>query len=378
MADALFPARRAVGAMFLAHGALLATWVSRIPDVKDRVGAADARMGLAFFALAVGMVAGQPLAGLALGRYGSDRVTGACALSMCALLPLTATTHSLAALAVLLVPFGAALGGMDVGMNAQGVLVEKAAGRSLLSSLHGLWSVGTLAGAALGAIFADRRCPPPAHFLAIATALGSLVVAYHGRLHTDRSTAPAAGVLAWPSAGIVRVGLVAACAAVLEGGIADWSGLFLRDSLGASAGLAATGFAAFSLAMVVGRFVGDRVIDRFGGARVVRAGSLLAAAAVALALVLGHRAVAVAAFLLAGLGVCTIFPIVFGVAGRRAEGFSGRNLAAVATMGYGASLLGPAIIGFVAGQSSLRLALTLLVFAGLATAALAGYLREPA
>ena len=360
--------------MFFAHGALFGTWASRIPDVKDRVGAADARMAAAFFALAVGMVAGQPVAGVALGRHGSDRVTGACALAVCALLPLAATARSLPALIALLVPFGATLGGMDVAMNAQGVLVEKAAERSLLSSLHGLWSVGTLAGAALGAVFADWRCPPPAHFLVVAATLGLLVVVSNLRLLPDRSTT-AAGALAWPSAGILQVGLVAACAAVVEGGIADWSGLYLRDSLGASAGFAATGFTAFSLAMVAGRFAGDRVIDRFGGARVVRAGSLVAAAAMALALGLGHRGVAVTGFLLAGVGVCTIFPVAFGVAGRTEGPAAGRSLAAVATMGYGASLLGPAIIGFVAGHSSLRVALSLLVVAGVASAALAGCLR---
>jgi len=362
--------------MFLAHGALFATWASRIPDVKDRIGAADARMSAAFLALAVGSIAGQPLAGVALGRYRSAQVTGACALAACAVLPLAGATRSLPALVALLVPFGATLGGMDVAMNAQGVLVERAAGRSLLSSLHGLWSVGTLAGAALGAVFAGRRCPVPAHFLAIPSVLALVVAAYGRRLLAEERTAPPAARFAWPSAGVVRVGLVAACAALVEGGIADWSALYLRDSLGSSAGLAATGFSAFSLAMLLGRFAGDRVVDRFGGARVARAGSLLAALAIALALATHGPGVAVAGFLLAGLGVCTIYPIAFGIAGRAEEGGAGQSLAAVATMGNGASLVGPAVIGFVAGRSSLRFALSLLALAGASSVALAGYLGD--
>jgi fucose permease len=362
--------------MFLAHGALFGTWASRIPDVKDRVGAGDARMGVAFLALGAGSIAGQPLAGLALGRQGSDRVTRACAIAVLALLPVAGAVRSLPALVLLLIPIGAALGGMDVAMNAQGVLVERAAGRSLLSSLHALWSVGTLAGGAAGAAFAARGCPPPLHFVIVCAALGLLAIASSMRLIRDRGHGPAGSAFAWPSAGIVRVGLVAACAAIIEGGIADWSGLYLRDSLGASAGFAATGFTAFSLAMVMGRFAGDRAIDRFGGARVVRAGSVLATAAIAIALGLAHRAVAVVAFLLAGLGVCTIFPIAFGVAGRARGGSSGQSLAAVATMGYSAGLVGPAAIGFVAGGSSLRVALSLLVLAGAVSAALAGHLGE--
>jgi predicted MFS family arabinose efflux permease len=340
--------------------------------VKEQVGAADASMGAVLLALGAGSIAALFFMGSLIGRHGSDRVLRVAAFAACAFLPLASAARTLPTLTAAVALLGSALGAMDVSMNAQGAMLEKTTGRSCLSFFHALWSLGALIGAAVGGAFADHGCSPRLHFAAVAaTCALSLGAARRGLLEGPATSSPSP-TLARPSPAVIRIGLVAMCAALVEGGVADWSGIYLRDSLGTSEGLATRAFAAFSLAMLAGRSVGDRLVDRFGGAAVVRSGSLLAGAALAVALSVPEPHAAVIAFLFVGVGVCAIFPMAFREAGRLRGPSPGQAIAAVATMGYGAGLLGPPTIGLVASATSLRSALWLLVLASALGAVLAG------
>ena len=367
--------RAAIAALFFVNGALFATWVSRIPGVKETLGLSEARLGIALLAIGLGTLASLPLTSWLMARRGSRAVVIGGALACCAGLPLAGAAPSLVLLVAALVLFGAALGTMDVAMNSQAALLERSAGRSIMSSFHGLWSLGGLAGASLGGGFASGGFSPGRHFVAASVVLGLVVVATARALVRDGVPRSAAAPLVWPSRAVLAIGLVGACGAVVEGGIADWSGVYLRDSLGTGVGTAASGFAAFSLAMTVGRFSGDQLIDRFGRRAMLRFGSTVTAVAIATALLSASAPAAIAAFVAAGFGMCTVFPIAFGAAGRLPGAAPGYAIAAVATMAYGAGLIGPPVIGFAAGATSLPVALGLLVPACLMIAALA---RSPA
>jgi fucose permease len=326
--------------------------------------------------MGAGTVAGLPLTSSLLGRQGSRRVALGAGLLACAALAVAGQGRSLAALLPVLAVLGAALGAMDVAMNAQAALFEGRAGRSIMSSFHGLFSLGALAGAALAGTSARRAVGPGPHLAAVAAILGLVLLVVGRGLLVEE--APAGGTrLGWPSRAVARIGLVAACAAVVEGGIADWSGLYLRDALATSAAFAAGAYGGFSLAMMVGRLAGDRVIDRFGRVAVVRGGAALTAVALATSLAVARGGFAAAALAVAGLGICTIFPVAFSAAGQAGGAAPGPAIAAVATMAYGAGLLGPPAVGFVAGASSLPLALWLLVAAATGIVALAGSLSAP-
>jgi fucose permease len=367
----LRPGRQSIAALFFVNGTLFATWAARIPGVKETLGLSEAHLGLVLLALGMGTVLALPGTSWLIARHGSGRVAFVSALACCVALPLAGRAPSFGVLAAALGLFGATMGCMDVSMNAQAALVEREAGRSLMSSFHGLWSLGALSGAALASAVADTH-PPRTHFLAVCLVLSLVaLLSARGLLGRDRESA-APSPLAWPSRAVLAIGMVAACGSIVEGGIADWSGVYLRDALGTGAGFAAGGYAAFALAMMSGRFAGDRLIDRFGRVALLRAGALVTGLALSVALWRGDPHVTVGALVVAGLGVSTVFPIAFGLAGRVADTTPGHAIAAVATMGYGGGLLGPPVIGFAARATSLPTAMGLLVLACLAMAALAG------
>ena len=367
---------------FFANGVIFSSWVSRIPDVKAGAGLNEAQLGLALLAMGVGTFLALPPVSWLLARFGSKPVSIISALGCCLLLPLAGRAPTLPWLIPVLLPFGAVLGAMDVGMNAQASTLEKQAGRSIMSSFHGVWSLGALTGASLGGVFASRGHMPAAHFLVMAAAMSIVVLLAGMALLRDPhlSTSPAGADappprLAWPSRPVLAIGFVAACGAIVEGGLADWSALYLRESLGQTAAFATSGYAAFSLAMMVGRFGGDRLIDGVGGLALLRGGGLLAGLAIAGALLVPHPLVVVGALAVAGLGMCAVFPIAFSAAGVLPSVLPGPAIAAVATMAYGAGLLGPPLIGFAAGATSLRAALGLLVLGCGVIALVAGRLN---
>lgn len=370
--------RTAVAAMFYAHGLLVASWVSRIPSVKESVGLGDRRLGLVLLVLAFGNLLALPLSGWLIGRVGARRSTIASAFGACLALPLAGFAGTFATLAAALALLGGTLGTLDVAMNAEASQLEIAAGRSIMVSFHALWSLGALSGASLGGLLAACEIVPVWHFVAIAAmiAVGASIASRQLGAGDDHVARPG---LTWPPRAALGFGLIATCGAVVENGVADWSGVLLRTTMRTSTGFAAAAFAVFALAMTIGRFSGDRLIDRFGPTTVLRAGALVSAAALAIALGAGRPLVAVMGFGVAGLGMSAVFPIAFSAAGADAAGGSpSLAIAAVATMGYGGGLLGPPLIGLGAEWLSLPLALGLLVILCLPIALLATIVRKSA
>ncbi len=365
-------ARWAVAAMFLVNGALLANWVARIPAVQQRLGLSAGALGIALLGMAIGALAAFPVTGLLIAHYGSRRVTTGAALVYCAAVPLPGLAPNLPLLMVALIALGAGNGAMDVAMNAQGVAVEARYGRPIMSSSHGLWSVGGFAGALVGGAAAGAGIAPFPHLLGAAAVLViAALVAAHWLLPVVADAHSGAPAFARPTRALLGLGAVAFCSALGEGAMADWSAVYLHTSLATSAAFAAAGYAGFSLAMTVGRLSGDRLTHRFGPVVLVRVGGLLAAAGLGVALVVGRSVPAVAGFALVGAGLSLVAPLVYSRAGRTPGVSPAAALAAVATMGYTGFLLGPPIIGAVAQALSLRDALGLIVLLAVAIAVLA-------
>jgi hypothetical protein len=291
-------------------------------------------------------------------------VTQIAVLVECVLIPLPLLAPSPWLLGAFLLVFGAANGATDVAMNAHGIAVEKRLGRSIMSSLHAGWSVGglTAAGAAaLGAVVGlDARVEAS---IAAAVLLSfSAVVSLRLGTATAAEAGPAPK-LQRPPRGVVLLGVLCLAIMVTEGAMGDWSGLYLRDEVGADPSLAAIGFAGFSAGMAGGRFFGDWLADRFGTGTVLRAGAALAMFALGGLLLVGDPVVAVIGFTLVGLGVSNAVPLLFSAAGRVPGTSSAPALAAVFTMGYTGFIAGPPVIGILADLVSLPAALALLCLA---------------
>ena len=379
-------ARAAVAALFFVNGALVGTWVSRIPTIKTGLGLNDGVFGLALLMMAGGALVAMPLAGGLSARFGSHRVSQVLALFFAALLPTLALAPNLWTLLALLGLIGVGHGGMDVSMNAQSVAVQKRYPHSIMSSFHALFSTGGLVGAAAGGWLAGRGLTPTAHFTLMAVAMGGVACLTFPHLLDDRhdhlggSDAEAAGnahpLFVRPTRALAVLGFLAFCAMVGEGAMADWSALFLRRVSGSSEGMAAAGYAAFSVTMALARFSGDALINRLGPATLVRLGGGLALVGFLLALCLPQHPVAVfLGFAGVGLGLATVVPMAFAAAGRTPDMAAGLALASVSTLGYLGFLLGPPLIGFAAEAMGLRNALFILVGTSALVVALAPSVR---
>ncbi|TBW39310.1 MFS transporter [Siculibacillus lacustris] len=370
--DPIARARWAVSAMFFVNGAGVGSWAPYIPLVQTRLGLSAADLGLALLAAGVGALIAMPFAGRLAARHGSGAVTRLAAVAVLAsfLLPVLAPTATVLAIGLFL--FGAGNGLMDVAMNAHGVLVERRLGRPIMSSLHACWSLGGLSGAGLGGL-ALAGMAPPLHAVAVVVVLGGIAALAASALLGPEDRAAAAGpAFALPGRRTLGIGLLTFASFVAEGAMLDWTGVYLAGSLGTTAAFAASGYAAFSAAMTLGRLTGDRVRAAVGALVMVRAGGVVAAVGLGLGLAVGTPWAAVAGFTLAGLGLSNLVPVFFGAGGRAEEG-SGHGIAAVATMGYFGFLIGPPAIGGLAEILGLPLALGLVaagvglvgVFAGL-------------
>jgi MFS family permease len=365
--------------VFFVHGVVIATWVPRIPAVKERLGLTEGSLGVALLGLAVGALLAMQLVGPLLGRFGSRPVTRAAALANAALLVVPALAWNLPSLLVALWLFGISIGLLDTAMNAHGVVVERVRGRPIMAGLHGLWSVGGLVGSVAAGFAAHAGWDPLPHFALTAAVLGVLVSAgTRGLLPAtaDRLGAPAPrgsrgdGAVARRGRAVLLLGLVGFCSFVGEGTAADWSALYLRQ-LGASAGAAAAGFAAFSLAMATCRLLGDRLTARAGPVLMVRAGGLVAACGLGLGVAFAQQPWAVLGFGLLGVGLAAVVPIAFSAAGNLG-GHGGVGIARVASLAYLGTLAGPPAIGFTAELLGLRLALLIPLVLSLVIALCAG------
>jgi predicted MFS family arabinose efflux permease len=296
---------------------------------------------------------------------------------MAAVLVLAAVVNSLAGLVVVLAVFGGMLAVVDVAMNTEAVVVERAFERPLMSGLHGMWSVGLLAGSAAGAGAAGLGLTPTVHFAGMAAIVIAATVPLLRQLPAREAVAVREGRTkgAW-SLGLVILGMISFCSFFAEGAVIDWAAVYVHDRGGASAAVAAVALASFSLSMAAARLVGDRLAVRLGPVLLARSFSLVAAAGLALALLFPGAAAGVIGFGLVGVGLGPIVPTAVSAAGNTSLGDPETVVARIFMISYVGSIIGPALIGLAAGQTSLRSALliplSLIVCIALASGRLSG------
>ncbi|MFF5114369.1 MFS transporter [Streptosporangium sp. NPDC000509] len=380
---ALLRGRVAVYLLFLLSGMSIGTWTARIPSIKQGLGLSEGELSLGLLGIAAGAIAGMQVVGRLVDRYGSVKVMLPMAFAQALVLILPAFMPNLVGLALALFAFGAVHGTLDVAMNANAVEVEQATGRPIMSSFHAVFSIGGFLGAAAGGLLAQAAFSPGQTFTAAAVVIVALALwATRWALSLTAHTAPAgtgpAAAGGNGGGGVLLLGVLAFCCMIGEGAAADWSSVYLRESLNSSDGFAAVAYAAFSIMMTAGRLAGDRLAALLGPVNLVRACGALAASGLGFGLLAGNQIAAVIGFGCFGAGLSCIVPQVFSAAGRRDPARAGKALARVASLGYVGFLSGPVLIGGAAELVGLPRALAVPALLALFVALAARALRTPA
>lgn len=353
-------AAHATRVAFFISGFAMAAWAPLVPFTKTRLSIHEATLGLLLLCMGAGSIVSMPMAGALSARWGCRRVLVASALLVCASLPLLALAPTAPWLGVALFLFGAGIGGLGCAGNIQAVLIERASGRPMMSGFHGLFSLGGVAGAGgmigllgMGASLWQATGAVAAVVLALLAAAGPHFLA--------RGTEQSIPAFARPTGVVLFIGTLCFILFLAEGAMLDWSAVFLTQVQGMPAESAGLGYAAFAVAMTLGRLTGDRWVRRIGPPRAVLAGALIAAAGLALATLAPTWPLALPGFALVGLGCSNVVPVLFSLAGRQHAMPESLAVPAIATMGYAGVLMGPALIGFVAHGTSLVAAMLVLV-----------------
>ncbi|MBD0258341.1 MAG: MFS transporter [Cytophagales bacterium] len=358
--------RWAVGAFFFLQGICFSSWASRIPTIQQRMGLSDAGLGAVLFAIPTGLMISLPLSGWLTAKMGSRRVVILATL----LYGLTLITLGLATTPLLLVVglflFGFTGNLNNIGINTQAVGVESLYGRSIMASFHGLWSLAGFTGAAIGTGMIALDVAPAGHFM-LSFALMALGVAggFRWLLTRDVNTDADRPIFARPDKSLMNLGLLAFCTMICEGAMFDWSGVYFKKVVLAPAAWVGAGYTAFMCTMAAGRFIADWLTARLGMKRILQGSGALTAAGLLLAVAFPTLVPATLGFLLVGFGVSSGVPLVYSAAGRSKVLSPGVALAAVSTIGFLGFLIGPPLIGLVAGATSLRVSFTIIALMGL-------------
>jgi len=386
-------ALRATYAAFFAAGFAFASWVSRIPQLRDLLGLGPAALGWVLLAGAVGALVALPLSGMIVDRWGSRRTVATMALLLAVAVVTVAAGAASPALGVPVVvvgllALGFANGAWDVAMNVQGARVERLLGRSVMPRLHAAFSLGTVAGALGGAAMVALGVGVPAHFLVVA-ALAAVVVPRQVRAflpeepeepaHDDQKKAGGRRSFwtSWTEPRTLMVGLVVLTFALAEGIGNDWIAVALIDDHGTASATGSLGFAVFVTAMTTGRWFGPHLLDRYGRVPVIRACVALALLGLAVFVATPWVAVAFAGLVLWGVGASLGFPVGMSAAADEEEHAASR-VSVVASIGYCAFLAGPPVIGVLGEQVTVLRALTVLSVPLLLSLAVLPALRPPA
>jgi MFS family permease len=363
-------ARLAVGVLFFANGFVNATWLARMPAVKAHAHLSDGGLGLALLAGPAGAVLMMQFGGRLSARYGSRPLARAGISVFPLVLVGPALASGLWTLAVARFIYGAVNGVLDMSMNAQGVAVERAFSRPVMSGLHAAWSVGALFGAITAAGAVGLGAPLLAHFAVVggvvavggAVASAALLPADEDRVGADRARRRRSSWRAGWTRRVLLVGIGGAACLMAEGAAEHWSAIFAHDVRGASQAVGSLTYSAFAAALMAVRLVGDRVRVRAGPVTIVRASVAVAASGLAVALVGTGVPAAIIGFALFGAGLALVLPLMFSAAGHEgaADGSAGEALARFTTMTYAGALAGPPLVGLLADAAGLTFALAVL------------------
>jgi MFS family permease len=357
--------RIAVNIAFFINGFIYANWSARIPRIQEQYHADNGTLGIILFFMSLGAVIAMPFTGWMIIKNGSRRITLVAVILYCVFVPLIPFMPGLPALLVLYMIMGMTTGMLDVAMNAQAVMVERAYQKPIMTSFHAYFSIGMFIGAVSGALFTDFGFDMASHFstIVVLSLMGAFWVSRNLIYDKPDLQGKDEGgpLFRIPTKALIGVGVIAFCCMMGEGAMSEWSVNYMEKIAQTPKEDAPYALSAFAAAMTIGRIFGDRLRAKYGDTNLIVTGGITASVGLGLAVIFPETYIAIAGFFLVGLGLSTIVPIAYSIAGNSRDLPSGVGISMVTTVGYSGFLFGPPIIGFIADVSNLRVGLGIVI-----------------
>jgi len=368
--------RFAISTYFFLMGLIFSSWASRIPSIKDKFGFNEAELGAVLFMLPLGALSALPISGWIVGKYSSKRISFLSLFIYSCSLYSVGAVSSPTSLSIALFLFGF-LGNMsNISMNAQGLSIQHLINKPILSGLHAMWSVGAFSAAAITGWMMKLEFSTNQHFLMIAVLGITCSVSLFFCLIEDLEDDQPVKIFVLPTKGLLLLGFICFCVAMSEGAMADWSSLYYRMVLKDLKHATTAGYTAFAFSMAIGRFLGDRLMNNFGYKKLLMLNGSFIVVGMSLALLFEFPVTVIIGFSMIGLGVSSVFPVVYIMASKNKSMPAAAALAAVSSVGFTGFLLGPPIIGFIAHEIGLRLSLMIVILLGIIILLLTQWLKE--
>ncbi|UII25465.1 MFS transporter [Fulvivirga maritima] len=358
--------RIGIGAIFFAYGLCFASWASRIPSIQQAMELSDSALGMVLFSLPIGSLISLPLSGYLVARYGSKIVVIISGSIYVFALTGIGLAPNLFTLIPVLVSFGLVGNTLNIAINTQAVSLESKYGRNILATFHGMWSLAGFAGAAIGAYMISDSIVPKYHFMVVwALALPIFLFSFRFLLAEDAADNEPKPIFAWPEKSLLLLGVIAFCSMISEGAMFDWSGVYLKKVVQVKQDWVGLGYTAFMVAMATTRLVADKLTHHFGVNKMLKLSGLFTGIGLLIVVTYPKFIISVIGLLIVGIGVSSVVPLVYSVAGKTKQMSSSAALASVSTFGFLGFLVGPPVIGLISGASSLRVAFTILSLMGI-------------
>ncbi|WP_281636967.1 MFS transporter [Flavobacterium marginilacus] len=376
-ASYLLRIRMAVSMFYFAMGLCFATWASRIPTIKSTLHLSDGQLGTILFALPVGQLTMMYFSGKLVTRFGSHRILPF-AISMYAV---SLTNLGLAQnawqLALALYAFGIFGNLTNISVNTQGIYTEGLFKRTIMSSFHGMWSLAGFTGALVGLGMLALQLSTYTHFLIVAFTAFLLIGLNFKLLIKAKETVKAEKKKGFrkPDKTLILLGVIGFCSMASEGIMFDWSGVFFKDIVKAPGALIILGYTSFMIMMASGRFFGDKLINKYGRKKVMQISGIMISSGFFTAVAFPYIIPSMLAFMVIGLGVSTVVPTLYSIAGKHPTIPTGEALTTVSSVSFLGFLMGPPVIGHIAELSSLRFSFAFIGIFGFLIAFMVGRIK---
>nr|WP_255670501.1 MFS transporter [Mucilaginibacter sp. UR6-11] len=354
-----------------------ASWASRIPTIKHQLHLNDAQLGGVLFAMPIGLLLTLPVTGSLLGKYSSRRIMFFGSLFFAMVLALIGLAANVWQLVLVLFCFGVSRNLFNISTNAQAVAVQALYDRSIMANFHGIWSMAGFAGAAAGYFMVYYNIGASYHLLGVSVLL--VVFSFwfiKDTIYQQPVPQPQKKLFTLPDKSLLTFSLICFASMACENTLYDWSGIYFDKVVQVPKATATEGFVVYMIAMTLGRFIGDAGVNRFGIKNLLRFSGIFIFCGLLLAVLLPYPATAITGFILVGLGVSCIVPMVFQMAGKSTTMSSGTALASISSIGYLGFLMVPPFVGFIAEAWGLRWSFGLIALLGALVIVLVNNIRE--